>query len=108
MRGSRRSRHLQGQWVRGIIDQLELDEMGQIRVVEHKTRRKPSLPMLAQQQTAKLQVFLPSGFCRCNFRLLRLYMQEKCSASNNTEVFSILYLLQNTICMCSCGSSGCV
>ncbi|DBA69738.1 TPA: hypothetical protein ACH3X2_012468 [Trebouxia sp. C0005] len=48
--------NVQGQWVRGIIDQLELDDNGQIRVVEHKTRRKPSLPMLAQQQTAKLQV----------------------------------------------------
>ena len=47
---------LQGQWVRGIIDQLELDDAGLIRVVEHKTRRKPSLPLLAQQQTAKLQV----------------------------------------------------
>ncbi len=47
---------MQGQWVRGIIDQLELDDTGQIRVVEHKTRRKPSLPMFAQQQTAKLQV----------------------------------------------------
>ncbi len=42
--------------MRGIIDQLELDDAGQIRVVEHKTRRKPSLPILAQQQTAKLQV----------------------------------------------------
>ena len=47
---------MQGQWVRGIIDQLELDDTGRIRVVEHKTRRKPSLPMFAQQQTAKLQV----------------------------------------------------
>ena len=52
---------VQGQWVRGIIDQLELDEMGQIRVVEHKTRRRPSLPMLAQQQTAKLQVHNTKG-----------------------------------------------
>ena len=47
---------LQGHWIRGIIDQLELDELGRIRVVEHKTRRHPSLPRAAQQQTAKLQV----------------------------------------------------
>ena len=47
---------LQGHWLRGIIDQLELDQSGQIRVVENKTRRKPSLPMLAQQEIAKLQV----------------------------------------------------
>ena len=52
----KRTYTLQGQWIRGIIDQLELDESGQIRVVENKTRRKPSLPMLAQQETAKLQV----------------------------------------------------
>lgn len=47
---------LQGHWLRGIIDQLELDQSGQIRVVENKTRRKPLLPLLAQQETARLQV----------------------------------------------------
>ncbi|DBA95793.1 TPA: hypothetical protein ACH3X1_001343 [Trebouxia sp. C0004] len=62
--------NVQGQWVRGIIDQLELHDNGRIRVVEHKTRRKPSLPMLAQQQTAKLQVagllsWLPSEQSIC-------------------------------------------
>ena len=35
---------------------MELDEHGKVRVVEHKTRRAPSLPRAAQQQTAKLQV----------------------------------------------------
>ena len=55
----------QGQWVRGIIDQLELDESGRIRVVENKTRRRPSLPMLAQQQTAKLQVCIMAAETGC-------------------------------------------
>ena len=59
---------MQGQWIRGIIDQLELDESGGITVVENKTRRKPSLPMLAQQETAKLQVcIVPVTMCNLNF-----------------------------------------
>ncbi|KAK9834388.1 hypothetical protein WJX74_000477 [Apatococcus lobatus] len=49
---------LQGCWVRGIVDQIELDAEGRAVVVEHKTRRNPSLPSPAQKRTARLQVLL--------------------------------------------------
>ncbi|KAK9867127.1 hypothetical protein WJX84_003384 [Apatococcus fuscideae] len=49
---------LQGCWVRGIIDQIELDAESRAIVVEHKTRFNPSLPSHAQKRTAKLQVLL--------------------------------------------------
>lgn len=47
---------LQGHWVKGIIDELVLDELGKVRIVEHKTRRSASVPSEAQKQTARLQV----------------------------------------------------
>lgn len=47
---------VQGQWIRGIIDEMELDERGRIRVAEHKTRKPPTLPRAAQQRSANLQV----------------------------------------------------
>ncbi len=46
----------QGCWVRGIIDQIELDADGRAVIVEHKTRFNPSLPSHAQKRTARLQV----------------------------------------------------
>lgn len=52
---------MQGQLMRGIIDQIEVDQEGQAVVVEHKTRRNPSLPGDAQTKTALLQV--PFLFC---------------------------------------------
>lgn len=74
---------LQGHWLRGIIDQLELDKSGQIRVVENKTRRKPSLPMLAQQETAKLQVRATSAqTCRKFEPSIPLPLQIKQVVSN--------------------------
>ena len=82
---------LQGQWIRGIIDQLELDESGRIRVVENKTRRKPSLPMLAQQETAKLQVWIMAAKTGCG--------AGQCIAMISTLVFEVY---QHT---CQCGSS---
>ncbi len=101
---------MQGQWVRGIIDQLELDDTGRIRVVEHKTRRKPSLPMFAQQQTAKLQVaellsWLPTEqlvcitmhVCRISTALM--YTLLPCQAAH------VLALpgLQSQMCVHMCG-----
>ncbi len=47
---------LQGVWVKGIIDELRLDDLGKMVVVEHKTRRNASLPSDAQKDTARLQV----------------------------------------------------
>jgi hypothetical protein len=47
---------LQGHWVKGIIDELQLDELGKVRIVEHKTRRNSSVPSQAQKDTARLQV----------------------------------------------------
>ncbi|DBA95792.1 hypothetical protein WJX77_004893 [Trebouxia sp. C0004] len=76
--------NVQGQWVRGIIDQLELHDNGRIRVVEHKTRRKPSLPMLAQQQTAKLQVM--------TYKLLLDLLPKTCSLAQLTKFFHLLHL----------------
>jgi hypothetical protein len=55
---------MQGEWVKGVIDQLETDEAtGQVRVVEHKTRRNGHLPSAAQQETARLQV---CALCCCD------------------------------------------
>jgi RecB family exonuclease len=54
----------QGRWMRGIIDQIELDADGHALIVEHKTRRNPSLPSHAQKLTAQLQVKRPlSSLC---------------------------------------------
>lgn len=39
---------MQGRWVRGIVDQLQLDQGGRLQVVEHKTRAAPTLPRDAQ------------------------------------------------------------
>jgi hypothetical protein len=39
---------LQGRWLRGIIDQLQLGDDGRLAVVEHKTRARPTLPRPAQ------------------------------------------------------------
>ena len=39
---------LQGRWVRGIIDQLQVGPDGRLAVVEHKTRSRPTLPRPAQ------------------------------------------------------------
>ncbi len=44
--------------MKGIIDELVLDDLGKVRIVEHKTRRSASLPSEAQKQTARLQVHL--------------------------------------------------
>ena len=42
--------------MRGICDQLQMTDGGEVLVVEHKTRQRPSLPREEQQATAKLQV----------------------------------------------------
>ncbi len=49
---------VQGYWVKGVIDELQLDELGKVRIVEQKTRRNSSAPSEAQKDTARLQVFL--------------------------------------------------
>lgn len=76
--------NVQGQWLRGIIDQLELDESGRIRVVENKTRRRPSLPLLAQQQTAKLQVM--------TYKHLFELLPTTCGLAQLTKFFHLLHL----------------
>ena len=48
----------QGRWVRGIIDQLQLDGAGRLQVVEHKTRASPTLPRAAQARRLMLL-----GYC---------------------------------------------
>lgn len=45
--------------MKGIIDELQLDELGKVRIVEHKTRRRSSVPSDAQKETARLQVHSP-------------------------------------------------
>ena len=43
-------------WVKGIVDELRLDDLGKIIVMEHKSRKNHSLPSEAQKDTARLQV----------------------------------------------------
>ena len=50
--------HLQGCLVRGIIDQVAMDDSGAITILEHKTRRTSSLPKDAQRRTARLQLLM--------------------------------------------------
>lgn len=42
----------------GIIDELWLDDAGEVRVVEYKTRYQPNLPHDSQQDGARLQVMM--------------------------------------------------
>lgn len=49
---------MQGYWVKGVIDELQLDELGKTRIVEQKTRRSSRAPSEAQKDTARLQVHL--------------------------------------------------
>jgi len=47
---------MQGQWVHGIVDEVQWDrDTGLVTIIEHKTRGRPSLPSAAQQATAHLQ-----------------------------------------------------
>ncbi|KAJ9525140.1 hypothetical protein QJQ45_020674 [Haematococcus lacustris] len=45
----------QGQWLVGVIDQLELTEEGKVSMTETKTRRKKEKPPAEQVTTARLQ-----------------------------------------------------
>ncbi len=49
---------MQGQWVKGVIDELLVDELGKVYIVEQKTRRNSNAPSEAQKDTARLQVHL--------------------------------------------------
>ena len=42
--------------MKGIVDEVRLDELGKVVIVEVKTRRSNSLPSDAQKKTAELQV----------------------------------------------------
>ena len=44
--------------MRGIIDELRMDEAGALKIVEWKTRRRNTLPFAAQQRAAGLQLHL--------------------------------------------------
>ena len=49
----------QGQWVRGIVDEVQRHPLtGALTLVEHKTRARPAVPSAAQQGTAQLQAML--------------------------------------------------
>ena len=46
----------QGQWVHGVVDEVQRDrDTGILTLIEHKTRKRPSLPSAPQQTTARLQ-----------------------------------------------------
>lgn len=48
--------HAQGQWVHGVIDEVQRDrDTGILTLIEHKTRKRPSLPSAPQQTTGRLQ-----------------------------------------------------
>ena len=47
---------LQGQEIRGIIDELSLGDSGEIKVVEQKSRYQPSLPSECTKATYRLQL----------------------------------------------------
>lgn len=42
--------------MKGIVDELRLDDLGKMVIVELKTRRSNSFPSDAQKRTAELQV----------------------------------------------------
>lgn len=42
--------------MKGIVDELRLDDLGKIVIVELKTRRNCSLPSEGQKENARLQV----------------------------------------------------
>lgn len=44
--------------MRGVIDQLDIQDDGCLLLVEHKTRRHASLPSQAQQRGTALQVMM--------------------------------------------------
>ena len=44
--------------VRGIIDQLSMDEAGALLITEWKTRRSPTAPAQGQQRGTALQLML--------------------------------------------------
>ena len=44
--------------MRGIVDQLELNDDDQLIIVEHKTRRHQSLPSDSQKRGACMQVMM--------------------------------------------------
>ncbi|KAK9909719.1 hypothetical protein WJX75_006580 [Coccomyxa subellipsoidea] len=72
---------LQGHWVKGIIDELQLDELGKVRIVEHKTRRNSSVPSQAQKDTARLQVML--------YRSLLQGLTDACDAELGSEILAL-------------------
>jgi hypothetical protein len=51
---------VQGVWVWGIIDQLEMcdSEAASVRVVEQKTRFQPSMPGYCQKRTTAVQTMI--------------------------------------------------
>lgn len=89
---------LQGRWVRGICDQLQITDGGEVLVVEHKTRQRPSLPREEQQATAKLQVppqlrhaHPAAGGCICGTACTPIYLhpslpQQEPQASAEVQV----------------------
>lgn len=60
---------LEGIFVRGVIDQLDIQDDGCLLLVEHKTRRHASLPSQAQQRGTALQVMM---YCHLLERLGQL------------------------------------
>ncbi len=49
--------------MKGIVDELRLDDLGKIVIVEVKSRRSNSLPSDAQKRTAELQVWYAQPPC---------------------------------------------
>lgn len=69
---------MQGQFVRGIVDQLSYDSLGEVQVVEQKTRFQPSLPGICQKRTTALQMMIyrwwPTRWCIHVFWSTEKYM----------------------------------
>lgn len=47
---------LYGEWIVGIIDELHLESDGTLKLIDTKTRKRPSLPRLEQKQTTRYQM----------------------------------------------------
>lgn len=79
---------MQGIWIKGIIDELAIDELGRVKIVEHKTRKNSTLPTEAQKQTARLQVLTPDLHNLHKFHREGLWNGSAYTVQCQTAVFS--------------------
>lgn len=70
--------------MKGIVDEVKLDELGKMVIVEVKTRRSNSLPSDAQKKTAELQV--PDAESTCYNGATRLMGRLRCARTMRADL----------------------